>query len=340
MKLRRLFFSLCIIFVFIASVIFLKPEESRAGSMVIKVSHQFAVGDTRDQMVKTFGSMVTKRTNGQIRFRYYPSASLFKPKEQWDALKSGALDMAVEPLDYASGKVPQLGITLMPATISSLAEGTSWGNKPIGKKIDAIMQKNGVKNLLWVWMTGGIGSKIRQIKVPSDVKGTKLRAAGRQFEYMMQKAGASIVSMPSSAAYQALASGVINTMMTSAGSFVTYRLYEQLKYINIPKYYSIWYMAENIVMSEKTWNKLTPSQKKVFNNVSAWMSKNWIPRHLKPLVDNMIKAYRKAGVQIYYMNKSDFNKWLTFAQKTAWKHFSNTVPGGKELLQSALDAMK
>ncbi len=165
MKLRRLFFSLCIIFVFIASVIFLKPEESRAGSMVIKVSHQFAVGDTRDQMVKTFGSMVTKRTNGQIRFRYYPSASLFKPKEQWDALKSGALDMAVEPLDYASGKVPQLGITLMPATISSLAEGTSWGNKPIGKKIDAIMQKNGVKNLLWVWMTGGIGSKIRQIKV-------------------------------------------------------------------------------------------------------------------------------------------------------------------------------
>ncbi len=340
MKLGRLFFGLCIIFIFVASIISLKPVESRAGSMLIKVSHQFSVGDVRDQMARTFGNMVTKKTNGQIRFRYYPSSSLFKPKEQWDALKSGALGMAVEPLDYASGKVPQLGITLMPATISSLKEGMSWIDKPIGKKIDAIMQKNGVKNLLWGWMTGGIGSKVKQIRIPSDIKGTKLRAAGKQFEYMMQKAGASIVSMPSSAAYQALASGVINTMMTSAGSFVTYRLYEQLKYINIPKYYSIWYMAENLVMSEKTWNKLTPSQKKVFHDVSEWMSKNWIPKHFKPLVDDMIKAYTKAGVQIYYMNKSDFNKWLVFAQKTAWKHFSSTVPGGKKLLGLALDAMK
>ena len=36
-----------------------------------------------------------------------PPRALFKAKEQWDAMRMGSLDMALFPLDYASGKVPQ-----------------------------------------------------------------------------------------------------------------------------------------------------------------------------------------------------------------------------------------
>ena len=82
---------------------------------------------------------------------------------------------------------------------------------------------------------GEIQSKIRQIRLPEDVKGTKLRAAGKKFEYMLKEAGASITSMPSSETYHALSTGVIDTMLTSSASFVSYRLYEVLKYINVPR---------------------------------------------------------------------------------------------------------
>ena len=176
-------------------------DRADAGPMVLKVSHQFAAGDVRDEMGRVFGDMVTKKTNGEIKFRHYPAKSLFKPKEQWDAMRKGALDMSCFPLDYASGKVPQLSITLMPCSVANIKQGISWRNKPIGKKIDALMEKNGVKNLVWAWFDGGIGSKIKQIKVPADVKGTKLRAAGKKFEFMMREAGASVTSMPSSETY-------------------------------------------------------------------------------------------------------------------------------------------
>ena len=334
-KIGVLVIALCLTCVFLAW-----GERADAKPMVLKVSHQFAAGDVRDLMGRVFGDMVTKKTNGEIKFRYYPAKSLFKPKEQWDAMRKGALDMSVFPLDYASGKVPQFSITLMPCSVSTIKEGLSWRNKPIGKKIEALMEKNGVKNLVWAWFDGGIGSKIRQIKVPADVKGTKMRAAGKKFEYMMREAGASITSMPSSETYHALSTGVLDTMLTSSASFVSYRLYEVLKYINVPRDYSIWYMSENLCISMKTWKRLTPAQQKIFIETAEWMHENWIYQNFKTLVDKLIEAYTKAGVNIHYMTEAEFNVWLEFAKKTAWKDYAENVKGGQEFLDLAIQAMK
>jgi TRAP-type C4-dicarboxylate transport system substrate-binding protein len=339
MRIGKLLFTGVIIAVaFILMVI--TPDITRAKSMTLKVSHQFAAGDVRDRMGRVFGDMVTEKTNGEIKFRHYPAKSLYKPREQWDAMRRGALDMSVFPLDYASGKVPQLSITLMPAGVTNIKQGLTWRNKPIGKKVDALMEKNGVRNLVWAWFDGGLGSKVRQIKVPSDVKGTKLRAAGKKFEFMMQEAGASITSMPSSETYHALSTGVIDTMLTSSASFVSYRLYEVLKYINAPRDYSIWYMAENLCISQKTWDRLTPEQQKIFQETAEWMHENWIEANFKSLVDNLIKEYTKAGANVHYMTEAEFNEWLSFAKKTAWKSFAESVDGGQELLDLALEAMK
>ncbi len=221
MRSKQNLFRTGIILAIAFGLMIVHSEMSFAKSMTLKVSHQFAAGDVRDQMGRVFGDMVTEKTKGEIKFRHYPAKSLFKPKEQWDAMRKGALDMSTFPLDYASGKVPQLSITLMPCSVSNIKQGLSWRNQPIGQKIDAIMEGNGVRNLVWAWFDGGTGSKIKQIKVPADVKGTKLRAAGKKFEFMMKEAGASITSMPSSETYHALSTGVLDTMMTSSASFVS-----------------------------------------------------------------------------------------------------------------------
>ncbi len=324
----------------VALLIFLSPIVSAAGKMTLKVSHQFAAGDVRDQLARKFGDMVTEKTKGEIEFRYYPASSLFKAKEQWDALRKGSLDISVFPLDYASGKVPELSITLMPCSVTSVKQGITWRNKPIGKKVEKLLEDNGIKNIIWAWYDGGIASNVRQVVLPDDVKGTKLRAAGKKFEFMLKEAGASITSMPSSETYHALSTGVIDTMLTSSASFVSYRLYEVLKYINAPRDFSIWYMAENLIISQKTWDRLTPEQQKIFLEVAEWMHENWVYQTAKPEVDKLIEEYTKAGVEIHYMNQDEFNVWLEFAKKTAWKEYADTVPGGQEYLDLALDAMK
>jgi len=327
------------ILVCLVSVAFM-VSTADARPVTLKVSHQFAKGDVRDEMTRVFGAKVTEMTNGQVKFRYYPAQALFKAKEQWDAMRMGSLDMSLFPLDYASGYVPQFSVSLMPCAVQNVAQGLTWRNKPIGKKLEAMMLDHGVRNLAWAWFSGGIGSNARQIKVPEDVQGVKLRAAGKKFEYMMKEAGASITSMPSSEAYHALATGVIDTVLTSAASFVSYRLYEQLDYVNVPTNYAIWYMAENLCISEKTWQRLTADQQKAFLEVAEWMHKDWIIEHFDALAKEMYDEYKKAGVEIHEMTKEEFAIWRDFAKKTAWKDFAETVEGGQEILDLAVDAME
>jgi TRAP-type C4-dicarboxylate transport system substrate-binding protein len=90
---------------------------------------------------------------------------------------------------------------------------------------------------------------------------------------MLKEAGASITSMPSSETYHALSTGVIDTLLTSSASFVSYRLYEELKYINAPRDYSIWYMAENLIVSKKPGTGFPRCSKKSF-----WKSLNGCTR--------------------------------------------------------------
>ena len=309
-------------------------------AMRFKVSHQFAEGDVRDQLARIFAEKVTQKLGKDFEFRIYPASSLFKPKEQWDAMKQGTLDLSVFPLDYAAGKLPELSITLLPCSVTSMKQAMSWGQKPIGQRLAKILESNGVKVLVWTWLDGGIGSSVRQVVLPEDAKALKIRAAGKKFEFMLKEAGASITSMPSSEIYHALSTGVLDSCLTSSSSFVSYRLYEQLKFMNVPKDYAIWYMAEPLVISLKTWGKLKPEQRKVFEEVSAELERDWVIPNFSKDTDTLIKEFSKAGVKLHYMTKEEFEKWLDFAKKTAWKNYEETVPNGKEILDLAIKAME
>ncbi|MCP4690280.1 MAG: ABC transporter substrate-binding protein, partial [Desulfobacterales bacterium] len=83
-----------------------------------------------------------------------------------------------------------------------------------------------------------------------------------------------------------------------------------------------------------------PDQQKAFLETAEWMHVNWIEKNFGTLVQKLIDEYTKAGVNIHYMNQEEFDAWMAFAKKTAWKNFAETVDGGQELLDMAVDAMK
>jgi len=146
--------------------------------------------------------------------------------------------------------------------------------------------------------------------------------------------------MPSSEIYHALSTGVLDSCLTSSSSFVSYRLYEQLKFMNVPKNYAIWYMAEPLVMSLKTWERLKPEQRKAFQEVGDEMARDWVVPNFAKDTQTLIDEFTKAGVQLHYMTKDEFQRWQDFAKKTAWKNYEETVKDGKEILDLAVQAMQ
>ncbi len=309
--------------------------------VTIKISHQWPggsidKGDFRDRLCHHFAKRAGERSGGSLKFEIYPASVLFKPVAQYDAMLKGALDMSVFPLDYASGKIPQLSITLMPCIVRDHHQAMRWKDEPIGKEIEKICEENGMKVVSWAWCGGGIATKAKSVVRPEDLKGLKIRAAGKMFETMLHEgAGAAITSMPSSEIYYALQTGVLDACMTSSSSFESYRLYEQVKYYTSPKITTTWYMFEPLVMSMVTWKRLTPEQQKIVMDVGRELEKFNLEEAIKDDTE-VTELFRKKGVQVYDLKPDDFKVWLDISKKTAWKSFADKVKGGKELLDMAM----
>jgi TRAP-type C4-dicarboxylate transport system substrate-binding protein len=303
---------------------------------VLKASHQFpgGKGDARDEMVQIIAREV-KAANVGLTIQVYPGASLFKPNEQWNAMVNGQLDMSSFPLDYASGKVRAFGATLMPGLVRSHERAARLNSSPFMKDIKARIEKAGVKVLADAWLAGAVASKSGCIRKPEDMKGLKIRSAGPTFAAMWQHAGASIVSIPSNEVYNALQTGVADATDTSTGSFVSFRIYEQVKCITAPGENALWFMYEPVLMSKKRFDSLNKQQQDALM-AAAKKSEDFFNQATKGLDDKMVKAFKDHNVEVTTLTAAEYDAWLKVAQESSYKQFAEEVPDGKKLIDEAL----
>ena len=307
-----------------------------ASAKSLKASHQWpgGKGDVRDIMVQMIAEEVSK-ANVDLNIKVYPGKSLFKPKDQWQAMVKGQLDISAFPLDYASGFHPQFSATLMPGLVKNHDHALRLNVSPFMDDIKKIINDAGVVVLSDAWLAGGFASKKNCILGPETMKGQVTRAAGPAFEQMLVGAGASISSMSSSAIYQAMQTGVLDAANTSSGSFVSYRIYEQVKCLTAPGDYALWFMYEPILMSKKSFESLNKAQQNALIKAGK-KAEAYMTGEAKGLDDKLVATYKKAGVKVVTMTAAQAAAWKAIADKTSYKIFSEKVPGGKELIAKAL----
>lgn len=309
---------------------------AQADTIILRASHQFpgGKGDVRDEMVQII-ARETKAANVGLDIQVYPGASLFKAQEQWNALVNGQLDISSFPLDYASGKVRDFGATLMPGLVRSHARAARLNDSPFMKDIRSKIENAGVIVLADAWLAGAVASKKGCIRKPEDIKGLKIRSAGPTFAAMWQAAGASIVSIPSNEVYNALQTGVADATDTSTGSFVSFRIYEQVKCITAPGDNALWFMYEPVLMSKKNFEKLTQKQKDVLI-MAGKKAQDFFAKAAPGLDDEMVNTFKKNNVEVVTMSPDEYDAWLKVARESSYVEFAKEVPDGKKLIDEAL----
>ena len=303
---------------------------------VLKASHQFpgGKGDPRDEMVQIIAKEV-KAANVGVEIQVYPGASLFKPNDQWNAIVGGQLDITSLPLDYASGKVGAFSATLMPGLVRNHDRAARLNNSPFMQEIKAKIDKAGAMVLADAWLAGAIASKKGCIRKPDDIKGQKVRSAGPTFAAMWQEAGASIVNIPSNEVYNALQTGVIEGTDTSTGSFVSFRIYEQVKCVTAPGDNALWFMYEPVLISKRSFSRLTKPQQDALV-AAGKKSQEYFDKESKKLDDDMVATFKKNNVEVVTMTSEEYDAWLKIAEKSSYKTFASEVSDGKKLIDSAL----
>jgi TRAP-type C4-dicarboxylate transport system substrate-binding protein len=307
-----------------------------AANVTLRASHQFpgGKGDVRDEMVQII-AREAKAANVGLEVQVYPGASLFKPNEQWNAIVNGQLDITSFPLDYASGKVREFGATLMPGLVRNHERAQRMNDSPFMKDIRAKIEKSGVIVLSDAWLAGAFGSKKACIRKPDDIKGQKIRSAGPTFAQMWQSAGASIVSVPSNEVYNALQTGVADATDTSTGSFVSFRLYEQLKCVTAPGDNALWFMYEPVLMSKKAFDRLDKKQQQALLDAGK-KAQAYFAKEAKGLDDEMVKAFKDHKIEVVTLTPAEYDQWVAVAKKSSYEEFGKEVPDGKKLIDEAL----
>ena len=309
---------------------------SALAATTLRAAHQFpgGKGDARDEMVQII-AREAKAANVNLEIQVYPGASLFKPNEQWNALVNGQLDISSFPLDYASGKVRAFGATLMPGLVRNHERAARLNDSKFMKEIKAKIEKAGVIVLADAWLAGAVASKKACLRTPADFKGLKIRSAGPTFAAMWQQAGASIVSIPSNEVYNAMQTGVIEATDTSTGSFVSFRLYEQVKCITAPGENALWFMYEPVLMSKKAFDKLNKKQQAALI-AAGKKSQDYFAKEAKGLDEKMVKAFKDNKVEVITLTPAEYDAWVKVAKDSSYAQFSKEVPDGKQLIDDAL----
>jgi TRAP-type C4-dicarboxylate transport system substrate-binding protein len=323
----------------LASTPFWSMSSVWAQSGALKISHQFpggtiSEGDFRDRLTRMFAAEVGKRTNGSLKFEIYPGSSLMKTNSQFSALRKGALDFSLVPLNYAGGEVPEVNIGLMPGLVTSYEQGAAWKNSEVGKELSRILLEKGVIIVSWIWQAGGVASRGKPIVDPADAKGLKVRGGSREMDLILKEAGAAVVTLPSNEIYAAMQTGAMDAAMTSSTSLISFRLEEVSKSLTSGRDKAYWYMLEPLMISKATFDRLTKEQQAAVMAVGAEMEK--FATSAARLDDSGVAAvYQRAGAKVVDLNAATVKKWQDIARNTAWKDYAARNDNCAKLLKLA-----
>ena len=304
------------------------------GATELRLSHQWSNKDVRHKVAEIVANEVAA-ANVDLEIKIFGSKSLFKPREQYKPLSRGQLDMTVLPLSYAGGQQPAYNLTLMPGLVKNHDHAARLSASPFMKELEAKMAADDVMVLVHGYLAGGFVGKDKCITKPSDVAGLQTRAAGKAFEQMLAGAGASIASMASSEIYNAMQTGVLNAANTSSSSFVSYRIYEQVKCYTPAGDVALWFMYQPLLMNKSAFEGLNAAQQAALLAASANAETYYLAEAKKQDAAS-VEVFRKAGVEIANMSPEDFAAWRAIAQETSYKKFVSDVPDGQALLDMAL----
>jgi TRAP-type C4-dicarboxylate transport system substrate-binding protein len=202
--------------------------------------------------VQQFAADVDKATGGKLKITVHANASLFKAPEIKRAVQGGQAQIGEILLANFENENPLYGVDGIPFLATSYEESMKL-YKASKKAQNDLLGKQGMMMLYAVaWPPQGIYSK-KPIESAADMRGLKWRAYSPSTSKIAELVGAQPVTVQASELSQALATGVVESFMTSGSTGYDSKVYEQVK-----NFYDTqaWLPKNAIIVNKKAFDAL------------------------------------------------------------------------------------
>ena len=219
-----------------------------------------------------FGNDVDKASGGKLKIQVHANASLFKANEIKRAVQSGQAPIGEVLLVNFENENPIYGADGIPFLATSYAESKrlAAAQKPA---LDKLLAAQGLKLLYTVaWPPQGIYVNKELLSV-ADMRGLKWRAYSPATAKIAELVGAQPVIIQAAELTQALATGVVNSYMSSGSTGYDSKTYESIKY-----WYDTqaWLPKNAIIVNQKAFDALDkPTQEAVLKAAAEAETRGW-----------------------------------------------------------------
>lgn len=226
-----------------------------ADPIVIKFSHVVAAATPKGKASEFFAKRAEELTKGKVKVEVYANSSLYKDKEEMEALQIGAVQMLAPSLaKFGPLGVKEFEVFDFPFIFDDYAELHKVTQGPIGASLLAKLEPKGIKGLAF-WDNGFKSfSANTPIKTPADLKGKKMRIqSSKVLEEEMRSIGAMPQVMAFSEVYQALSTGVVDGTENPISNLYTQKMHEVQKYLTLTNH---GYLGYAVIVNKKFWEGL------------------------------------------------------------------------------------
>ncbi len=236
---------------------------------------------------------VDKASGGKLKITLHANAALFKAPEIKRAVQGGQAQLGEILLVNFQNEWQIFGVDGLPFLADSY--DASWklyqAQKPF---LEKKLAEQGMALLYSVaWPPQGIYTK-KPVASAADLKGIKWRAYSPATARIAELVGAQPVTVQAAEFSQALATGVVESTMTSGATGVDSKLYEHLKY-----YYDTqaWLPKNAVIMNKKAFDALDKASQDALLKAAADAEKRgWT--NSRRVNDETLAKLKTEGMQV------------------------------------------
>jgi TRAP-type C4-dicarboxylate transport system substrate-binding protein len=243
-----------------------------------------------------------KQTQGRVEFKPFYSGALGKITETFKAVRNGSVPIGTTAAGVESSRIPSLAYIEGEAGMPN--DGASWltAAGQLRPVLDRLFDAKGVK---FLWMQPSFGGTVncrkKLLKNPSDWKNLRVRTAGRWQVEQIRKLGANPVATDPAEQYIALQNGTLDCVLSNHEITYAFKLYEVApKVVNL----GVGVNALMYIVNKKVWGKISAADQKTIERLAVEAQKV-AATHLEPLQPMLRDKIRKAGVEVYSLNKAE-----------------------------------
>ncbi len=278
------------------------------------------LGVDNTMLAHQFMTYVNANSNS-MEVKVFPASQLGQSREVIEAMRlgSGASGTTGGPAEYASF-VKRIGVLGLPFMWKSYDHAAAVLDGPVGKELEADMEKAGFKVLSWAvsWGYRNVVTAKKEVKTAADLKGLKIRTIPTKvFVSAINAMGANATPMNFGEIYTSLQSGVLDGYEHTAATTISFKLNEVACCIAMTRHLMD---PTVLVFSLAEWKKFSPAEQAVLQKGATEAAA--LVRKLAPEKEaESLAAVKKLGMKVVDIDVGPLQKAAVTAQDELAKDF-------------------